>query len=448
MTKNVVVLLFVASMSFGQGSPGFIAKFHTSTTVNNSLIFQNTAGNIGVATSTPTDRFQVNSGDFLVRGPQNFLTTGNVAHAFVGDHAHYVGATWGKGLFLGTYKVPVAMFVQDTTGRIGIGTITPQANLDVTGTKGMIVHFNGGIAGSGTGLVVDAFSNGLGNGLSVSAYGFGASINADFGDGLNVFSNHGAAAVLGSMDGDIIDGTSAVGHVFHVDSNGKVTAAGGFNGRCLNTGAFGTSTGNACNMDLAETYDSAQRTEPGELVSLDPSAEAKVRKSAKRYEPLLLGVVSTNPGLVFDAGKTHLAGDNSGLVTKDKTVVALVGRVPVKVSMENGPIRVGDPLTSSSKPGIAMKATAAGKIIGYALASANKAGKVPTFVQPGYYASPQLALLKAKFARLHHDNVKLHAENVTLRDQFLGLAAQIKQIRAQLDSDQSRSAKLVGLNQR
>ena len=60
MTKNVVVLLFVASMSFGQGSPGFIAKFHTSTAVNNSLIFQNTAGNIGVATSTPTDRFQVN----------------------------------------------------------------------------------------------------------------------------------------------------------------------------------------------------------------------------------------------------------------------------------------------------------------------------------------------------------------------------------------------------
>src|SRR5207237_1879002 len=110
-------------------------------------------------------------------------------------------------------------------------------------------------------------------------------------------------------------------------------------------------------------------------VALVPSAEAKGRKSAKRYEPLLLGVVSTKPGLVFDAGKTHLAGDNSGLITRDKTVVALVGRVPVKISMENGAIRVGDPLTSSSRPGIAMKATSAGKIIGYALASAKKTGK-------------------------------------------------------------------------
>jgi hypothetical protein len=239
-----------------------------------------------------------------------------------------------------------------------------------------------------------------------------------------------------------------VGEVFRVGVNGKVTSAGGFNGRCLSTGAFGTSTGNACNMDLAEAYDSAQPTEAGDLVSLVPNAEAKVRKSVKRYEPLLLGVVSTNPGLVFDAGRTHLAGDNSGLLTKDKTVVALVGRVPVKISMENGPIRVGDPLTSSSKSGIAMKATVAGKIIGYALASANKEGKVLAFVQPSYYAAPQLVALKAKFARMRKDNVRLHAENVNLRNQFLGIAAQLKQIRAQLDSDQASSARLVGLSER
>ena len=40
----------------------------------------------------------------------------------------------------------------------------------------------------------------------------------------------------------------------------------------------------------------------------------------------------------------------------------------MKVTLDNGPITVGDPLTSaSSTPGYAMKATRAGKILGYAL---------------------------------------------------------------------------------
>ena len=131
MKKMLVVLLFLGSMSFAQGSPGFIAKFNSSTTINNSLIFQNSAGNIGVATASPTDRFQVNSGDFLVKGPQNFFATGHVAHAYVGDHAHFVSAAWGKGLSLGTYKAPAVMFLQDQTGYVGVGTNTPKAWLHV-----------------------------------------------------------------------------------------------------------------------------------------------------------------------------------------------------------------------------------------------------------------------------------------------------------------------------
>jgi hypothetical protein len=130
--------------------------------------------------------------------------------------------------------------------------------------------------------------------------------------------------------------------------------------------------------------------------------------------------------LVFDDGQTHLAGDNSQLVTATKTVVALTGRVPVKVSMENGSIRVGDPLTSSSKPSTAMKATEAGKILGYALESADKNGTVLLFVQPGYWAAPVVASLKATVQ-------KLHRENVQLRNQFQDLLRQVRTIRTQLD---------------
>jgi hypothetical protein len=45
--------------------------------------------------------------------------------------------------------------------------------------------------------------------------------------------------------------------------------------------------------------------------------------------------------------------------------------VPVKVSLENGPIKIGDPLTSASIPGVAMRASKAGKILGYALENYN-----------------------------------------------------------------------------
>src|SRR5205814_623949 len=110
-----------------------------------------------------------------------------------------------------------------------------------------------------------------------------------------------------------------------------------------------------------------------------------VGKSAQAYDGLLIGVVSQNPGIVFDQGQTYVAGDNSQLITADKTVVALAGRVLVKVSMENGAIAIGDALTSSSQSGVAMKATRAGKILGYAMQSANEPGAFLALIQPGYY---------------------------------------------------------------
>ncbi|MEK7590933.1 MAG: hypothetical protein AAB489_01865, partial [Patescibacteria group bacterium] len=63
--------------------------------------------------------------------------------------------------------------------------------------------------------------------------------------------------------------------------------------------------------------------------------------------------------------------------------LALAGRVPVMVSDENGPIRPGDLLTTSSTPGVAMKATKAGPIIGKALSAYNGTciGMVTIFVQ-------------------------------------------------------------------
>jgi hypothetical protein len=174
----------------------------------------------------------------------------------------------------------------------------------------------------------------------------------------------------------------------------KVTAQNGFNGKC-NEAAPVVALGGGiakvdCNQDVAEAFASAEPTEPGDLVVLLPQAAAEptVRKARGPYEGLLVGVVSANPGLVFDHGQTYLAGDNAHLITQAKTVVALVGRARVKVDLENGSIAPGDPLTSSSTPGVSMKATKAGKIIGYALEGAEQAGEVLVLLQPSYYIPP------------------------------------------------------------
>jgi hypothetical protein len=111
--------------------------------------------------------------------------------------------------------------------------------------------------------------------------------------------------------------------------------------------------------DLAENYTSTDKLEPGDVVMIDPNTPHGVLKTPGNFEGVTLGVVSTAPGFV------------AGAYTKNAYPIGLIGRVPVKVSTENGPIKIGDYLTVSSIPGYAMKATLAGHVIGKALENLN-----------------------------------------------------------------------------
>jgi parallel beta-helix repeat protein len=101
-----------------------------------------------------------------------------------------------------------------------------------------------------------------------------------------------------------------------------------------------------------------------------------VEKSNKSYQENLIGIISTKPAITFS--------DWQNPDDIPKRPVSLSGRVSVKVSLEGGPIEPGDYLTSSSQPGIAMKATEAGRVIGIALESYNieEIGKIMVFVNP------------------------------------------------------------------
>ncbi|GEM_PF-4611726 len=136
--------------------------------------------------------------------------------------------------------------------------------------------------------------------------------------------------------------------------------------------------------DLAEYYGSDGTLEPGDLVVInkeklpfevtDPlnsgktSSKAWIQKSQGiPYQKEVVGIVSTNPS-------SESLGQDLFSSGEYPVPVGLVGRVPVKVSTENGSIEVGDYLTTSSTPGVAMRATRAGPVVGKALQSFDDRG--------------------------------------------------------------------------
>lgn len=134
--------------------------------------------------------------------------------------------------------------------------------------------------------------------------------------------------------------------VFHVErSTGSVYAEGVF----MPDGA-----------DLAERINVSESVESGDIVELDPERPLFYRK-ARSNSGSVAGIITTAPGFVLGNKadlikypKQGLDGDN-----ESRPIIALMGRVPVKATTENGPIRSGDLLTVSSKPGYAMKCTEA-----------------------------------------------------------------------------------------
>ncbi len=98
----------------------------------------------------------------------------------------------------------------------------------------------------------------------------------------------------------------------------------------------------------------------GEIVSIDDSSSMKVKKSDKKYDGLTIGVVGGNP-----LGSAQILGNEN-----EKTIrVAMHGRANVLVNNENGKIKVGDLVTTSSSAGIGMKALGSGYVIGRALSA-------------------------------------------------------------------------------
>jgi hypothetical protein len=118
-------------------------------------------------------------------------------------------------------------------------------------------------------------------------------------------------------------------------------------------------TGSLGGGDYAESVDVSgdrKKYEPGDVLVIDPRSEGKFLRSAEPYSTNVMGIYSTKPGLT---GRRQLSAKSP-----DEVPMAMMGIVPTKVSAENGPIRPGDLLVTSSMPGFAMKATDRRRMVG------------------------------------------------------------------------------------
>jgi hypothetical protein len=85
------------------------------------------------------------------------------------------------------------------------------------------------------------------------------------------------------------------------------------------------------------------------------------------YDRYMVGVVADSPAILIHLGNTQ-----------GKYSVVTSGNALVTVSLENGPIKEGDPITTSSQVGIGMKSDKSGYILGNATENFTGEGGVKT----------------------------------------------------------------------
>ncbi|MBI4033919.1 MAG: pentapeptide repeat-containing protein, partial [Candidatus Brennerbacteria bacterium] len=131
----------------------------------------------------------------------------------------------------------------------------------------------------------------------------------------------------------------------------------------------------------------------GDLLSISNSTSSTstilFEKSRGAYDANLTGAIS------FRAAFVAGGEDN----TEGKVMMALAGRVPVKVTGEGGSILPGDLITAASEPGFGMKATSTGRVVGLALEAFNattstSTGNVLVFINPHWYYNSDVEMLQ------------------------------------------------------
>ena len=231
----------------------------------------------------------------------------------------------------------------DSTSASAVGVLGRVTSTTPGGTSAAVRGINNGTAG-----------NGIGVWGSQAGGGWGVNGTADSGIGVRGLSTSGPGVTAITTTGNPFEAYTSSNRRFYVSNTGSVFADGPYSG---------------AGADFAELLPAKAGLEPGDVLVVDD--DGQMTRSTEAAQDNVVGVFSTQPGFLGGADEN---GDNTG-----KVPLAVIGVVPVKVTNENGAIRPGNLLVTSSTPGHAMKAgpdRRVGTIIGKALAPFNRSSGV------------------------------------------------------------------------